>query len=129
MKDNEWNLIRKVTYWTLLDLDGEIELPVGGFMPTTIRELDLYARGLDFRFQLDETLQFTSEALKGVADKMATFHRVAAAITVNGPSAEEIAGLQKDLETISEDLKGDQRFKAGVAVAGALAGIIGTVRS
>ena len=128
MKDQEWNLIRKVTYWVLKDLDGTIELSAEGFMPTTIRELDLFARGLDFEFQLDRTLKFTSEALREVASKMAALHRVAAAIQVNAPSAEEIAAVQQDLQTISDDLKNDQRFKAGVALAGALAGIIGTVR-
>ena len=129
MKDQEWNLIRKVTYWVLKDLDGKIQLSAEGFMPTTIRELDLFARGLDFEFQLDRTLQFTSEALREVASKMAALHRVAAAIQVNAPSAEEIAAVQQDLQTISDDLKNDQRFKAGVTLAGALAGIIGTVRN
>jgi hypothetical protein len=60
---------------------------------------------------------------------MAALHRMAAAIQVNAPSAAEVAALQKDLQTISDDLKRDQRFKAGVAMAGALAGIISKFRS
>jgi len=128
MKDTEWNLIRKVTYWTLLDLDGQIRLQEGPFPPATIRELDFFARGLSFEFQLDRALQFTSEALQKIANQMAELHRVAAAILVNAPSADEIKGLQNDLEKISNQLKRDQRFKAGVAIAGALAGIIDSVR-
>lgn len=98
------------------------------FPPATIRELDFFARGLSFEFQLDRALQFTSEALQKIANQMAELHRVAAAILVNAPSADEIKGLQNDLEKISNQLKRDQRFKAGVAIAGALAGIIDSVR-
>jgi hypothetical protein len=129
MEDNEWNLIRKVTYWTLQDLDKQIELPPGRSMPTNMSELDDYARDLTFELRLDKTLELTSEALKEVAKNMDELHRVAAAVRVNAPSAEEIAALQADLQTISEDLKGDQRFKAGVAIAGSLAGIIGKLKS
>lgn len=129
MKDPEWNLIRKVTYWTLLSLDGKIDLPPGTTMPTNIRELDFYARGLSFEFQLDQTLQLTSETLRQVAANMGVFHRLAAAIIVNAPSPQEIAALQADLEAISNDLKRDQRFKAGVALAGAVAGVVGQLRA
>src|SRR6185369_13490019 len=87
MNDQQWNLIRKVSYWILLDLDGRITLS-GGHMPMTMRELDFYTRGLSFEFQLDQTREFTSNALRELAQGMAEFHRIAAAIQVNAPSAQ-----------------------------------------
>ena len=123
MNDQQWNLIRKASYWTLLDLDGRITLP-GGHMPKTIIELDFYTRGLSFEFQLDQTLEFTSNALLDVAQRMAEFHRIATRIQVNAPSALEIAGLKTDLQTVNQRLKGDQRFKVGVALAGSVADIL-----
>jgi len=52
---------------------------------------------------------------------------IAAAVIVNSPTDEDVAQLRADLQKISDDLKADQRFKAYVALAGAVANIIGEV--
>jgi len=128
MEDWQWKLIRKAVYFSLLAMDNKLDLPQNASLPKNMDDLGSYVQGIQFVIDLNKTLKITSDALKDIATRMAEIHRVAAAVKVNAPSAEVVAQLKEDLQTISEDLKNDQRFKAGVALAGAVANIIGKVR-
>lgn len=124
LEEWEWNVIRRVVYWVLLDLDGRIQLPIGRRVPKNIEELYFFARGLTFEFQLDETLELTREALLDAAESLAAAHRAAAAVQVNAPTAEQVDALNENLGTISRHFQRDQRFKAAVSLAGSVANII-----
>ena len=125
MEDWQWQLLRKAAYFSLLAMDNKLDLPQNGSLPKNMEDLNLYIAGLQFQIDLEETLQITSDALIEISDRMAEIHRVAAAVKVNSPSGDVVAQLKADLQKISNDLKRDQRFKAGVALAGAVAKIIG----
>ncbi len=128
LTESQWNLIREATYAILLGMDNQLNLPQNVFLPKNRNNLSDQIDALQFEADLDQTLQITSDALKEVSSKMAEIHDVAATITVNAPSDEDIDKLKKDLNKISDDLKNDQRFKTVVALASATANIIGQLR-
>ncbi len=124
MKDWEWELIRKAIWVTLSSMDKTFPLEGQGSLPKDIDGLSIYINGLSFEADLSKTLEITDDTFKKVAAQMAEIHQLASIITVEKPTDEQVSQLREDLKKISEDLKNDQHFKAGIAFAGALAGIV-----
>lgn len=86
---------------------------VGDIEPTN--DLDLLRnrlRSLYFEHDLDESVARTRAALRAVSERLVAAHDKATAISVTGPTDQQVAEFKQALDALHEDIRGEQRFRA-----------------
>jgi len=83
----------------------------------TIEDLDRLEGRLNLllaRHTLEESISMTAEALRAFSEKLADAHRMAAEITVDGPTDDQVKEFKDALNELHKDIKDEQRFHASL---------------
>lgn len=128
MEDWQRKLMKGAVGVIYLNVVGKLDLPPFNTPPRTWNELSNYVDAVEFSSGLEQTLQINSELLRETAKDLISNHAVAATVKVGEPTDADVDAMAKGLAKISEDLKGDQKFKTAVALAGSVVSIVGQLR-
>jgi hypothetical protein len=128
IRSSDWDVIRAYAHWLTQFAQGRnLDLP--DTPPKTIEGLRILVNSWAMEHRFDQTLELTTDALADAAGSLAAAHRVAAAIKVLAPTAQQAGQLETDLRSLGEFVKRNQRAAAISAFFASAAEALRSARS